>query len=320
MDWNKNFKQYLETLQTTREEMQSSQDELKSTNEEMTTSREEMQSLNEELQTDISISRDAAHLRGSAEEPRREIPAHPELPRTQEEIQRLFHELEVHRVELEMQNEQLRQARDDLEKALARYSDLYDFAPVGYFTIDCDSSIRSANLSGATLLGIERSRLIGRQLRQLIADEDRLLFTEFIKGIFANQGRKYCEVTFTRDGHNSIIADIEANFTTTEQVCRLAVIDISERKRIENTLLNSEERYRSLFEVESDALSAEELLAAVTDRIHRHKIISLHHGNSVFHKERTILRTGVTNREKEVLKLVGQGVTSKVIAERFGVS
>jgi DNA-binding NarL/FixJ family response regulator len=66
--------------------------------------------------------------------------------------------------------------------------------------------------------------------------------------------------------------------------------------------------------------SAEELLAAITGRIHRHEIISLHHGNSVFHKEQTILRTIITNREKEVLKLVGQGATSKVIAERLGVS
>src|SRR5512133_2424911 len=99
----------------------------------------------------------AAELRRKAEErlPAKTVELH--LPRTEEEMQRLVHELEVHQIELEMQNAELSQARDEVEKALARYTDLYDFAPVGYFTIDREAGISAVNLSGASLLSVERS-------------------------------------------------------------------------------------------------------------------------------------------------------------------
>src|SRR5689334_20106641 len=74
-------------------------------------------------------------------------------PRSEEETQRLVHELEVHQVELEMQNAELRQARDEVETSLEKYADLYDFAPVGYVTLDRSGNICSVNLSGASLLG-----------------------------------------------------------------------------------------------------------------------------------------------------------------------
>src|ERR1035441_6500085 len=73
---------------------------------------------------------------------------------------RLLHELQVHQIELEMQNAELRQARDELEVALENYTDLYDFAPAGYFTLATDGTIRQVNLTGAHLVGIERSRLV----------------------------------------------------------------------------------------------------------------------------------------------------------------
>src|ERR1035437_4901072 len=81
---------------------------------------------------------------------------------TFEEVQPLLHELQVHQIELEMQNTEIRQARDVVETALEKYTDLYAFAPVGYFTFDRNGNIITVNLCGARLLGVERSRLIGR--------------------------------------------------------------------------------------------------------------------------------------------------------------
>ncbi len=80
-----------------------------------------------------------------------------------EDTSKLIHELQVHQIELEMQNEELIQARAEIEASLEKYSDLYDFAPVGYFTLTDEGIIREVNLTGTALLGEERSRLINQR-------------------------------------------------------------------------------------------------------------------------------------------------------------
>lgn len=85
----------------------------------------------------------------------------------------LLHELLVHKVELEMQNEELRNTHIALQKALERYTDLYEFAPVGYITIDQDDKISEINLAGTTLLGADRSKLIDSRFSMLIPSQDR---------------------------------------------------------------------------------------------------------------------------------------------------
>ena len=96
----------------------------------------------------------------------------------------MLHELEVHQIELELQNAELQKARNELELALERYTDLYDFAPVGYCSIDESGLILEANLTGAVLLGVERSRLINRRWLPLVAPASRPVFLAFLKSVF----------------------------------------------------------------------------------------------------------------------------------------
>jgi PAS domain-containing protein len=86
------------------------------------------------------------------------------LPQSEPDTQRLVHELEVQQVELEMQNGELKEARNKLEVLLSDYTDLYDFAPVGYMSLNEQGQILKVNLTGAALLGMGRSRLINRPL------------------------------------------------------------------------------------------------------------------------------------------------------------
>ena len=86
---------------------------------------------------------------------------------------KLHHELQMHQVELEMQNTELRQTRDQLEEALGQYTDLYDFAPVGYLTLDREGTISRVNFTAAGLMGLDRSRLVGRRFRSLVVGEAR---------------------------------------------------------------------------------------------------------------------------------------------------
>ena len=105
------------------------------------------------------------------------------------DTRRLLHELQVHQIELEMQNAELRQARDELEVALENYTDLYDFAPSGYFTLAPTGAILQANLTGATLVGIERSRLVGQSFGRLVSAEFRPAFSTFLEQVFAGQSQ-----------------------------------------------------------------------------------------------------------------------------------
>ena len=105
-----------------------------------------------------------------------------------------MHEVQVHQIELEMQNEELRQSRAEAEAGLERYTELYDFAPVGYLTLGRDGAIRQVNLTGARLLGVERARLVGRRLGVFVGEPDRAGFEAFLEKAFASQAQEACEV------------------------------------------------------------------------------------------------------------------------------
>jgi PAS domain-containing protein len=142
---------------------------------------------------------DSAQLRSLAEEHLRENKLAAPLPGKVDDPLRLLHELEVHQIELEMQNEELRQARDKMEALMGKYSDLYDFAPVAYFNLDDGGIVRAVNLTGTGFLGIERSLLIGRRLDHFISDETRPMFHDFLDKVFASESKETCEVVFLNE-------------------------------------------------------------------------------------------------------------------------
>src|ERR1019366_6525406 len=124
-----------------------------------------------------------AALRRAAEARLKARPATSQ-PANEADSRRLQHELVVPQIELEMQNEEPRTTQAELEAALAQYTDLYDFAPAGYLTLARDSTIRQANLTGASLLGIERSRLLNRRFAGFIAAEARSAFRALLAEAF----------------------------------------------------------------------------------------------------------------------------------------
>jgi len=132
-----------------------------------------------------STSADAAELRRRAEERLRASRTDAGAP-TEAEVRRLLSELQVHQIELELQNEELRQSRAEVEAGLERYTELYDFAPVGYVTLGRDGSIRQMNLAGASMLGAERARLSGRRFRDFVHEADRGGFQAFLENVPSN--------------------------------------------------------------------------------------------------------------------------------------
>lgn len=150
---------------------------------------------------------------------------------------RLVHELQVHRIELEMQNEEFQSARNELEASLEKYSDLYDFAPVGYVTLDREGAIHEANLTCASLLGSARPGLIRRRFGVFVSPADLPAFNTFLAQVFENTGRKFCEVALLKKDKSTFTALIEGVAAASGQECRVSVTDITGRKRAEEDRL-----------------------------------------------------------------------------------
>jgi PAS domain S-box-containing protein len=132
-------------------------------------------------------------------------------PRTKEATQRLVHELEVHQIELEMQNEELHHAQEELELSRNTYAELYDFAPVGYFTFDARGLILKVNLTGAQLLGIERRMLVNKPFTRFIADADgREIYASHLERVLHRQGLQRCAVRLTGKGGSVIHGQLQS--------------------------------------------------------------------------------------------------------------
>ena len=107
--------------------------------------------------------------------------------------QRLLHELQVHQIELELQNDELLASRAEVEGLLTSYQELYDFSPVAYFTLDRAGQILQANLTAARLLGLERTQLSQRRLGVFVAQQDLPLLNALLQRVFDGQARNHCE-------------------------------------------------------------------------------------------------------------------------------
>lgn len=161
------------------------------------------------------------------------------------DTQRLLHELQVHQIELEMQNDELQTARNSMEKLLEKYTDLYDFAPTGYFSMDKRGCILEVNLTGAALLGVNRAELINQCLPRFVAPESRPVFLSFLEQVFARSKRQSCEVTLLRaDGTafwTALHGTASFSLNDPEKWCRVAVSDITALKQADEAqrLLNT---------------------------------------------------------------------------------
>lgn len=161
---------------------------------------------------------------------------------------RLLNELEVHQLELEIQNEELRAARLEVEIGLKRYTELFNFAPIGYFVIAIDGTIRELNLAGARLLGMERQLLVGLHFSQFVSEGHRTAFSEFLGRVLTKnteaQSSESCELTLTR-------SPIEIHLTAailegSPPTALISVEDITRRKHAEKAL-REESRNKDAF-------------------------------------------------------------------------
>jgi PAS domain-containing protein len=147
------------------------------------------------------------------------------------DTKKLLHELQVHQIELEMQNEELRQANETAEEALKKYTMLYDFAPMGYFTLDGEGTICDLNFTGAEILGDKRFKLISSNFKLFVSDDSKPVFNKFFKKLYSGNTKESCEVTLGYNDKPLCLVYMEGIVLGDDRKCLLSVVDISGFKK-----------------------------------------------------------------------------------------
>ncbi|MBA3964780.1 MAG: PAS domain S-box protein [Nitrospirales bacterium] len=169
---------------------------------------------------------------------------------TPEEVQYLVHELQVHQIELEMQNEELRQTQLETEVARDRYATLFDFTPVGYVTLDGHGRILEANLTLCQLVGVARSAILQKTFEQFVDREDQPAFRFHLESLKKSEGTHSSDVLTLRHSETPHRVRLESCLETMESpglgnIFRIAVVDVTERER----LAAAHEEQKALMEV-----------------------------------------------------------------------
>jgi PAS domain S-box-containing protein len=184
----------------------------------------------------------AANLRKKAEEVAKKKISQEDLLPSVAEMLKLIQELEVHQVELKMQGEELARAKEQAEDTANKYVELYDFSPTGYFTLSKEGKIIELNLSGAAMLGKERSRLVNDKFGFFVSGDTMSIFNNFLDKLFNTKAEEECEVKLSANGSLSKYIHVTGIMAESRDCCMLSVFDISNFKRSEQhlkTILNT---------------------------------------------------------------------------------
>ncbi len=193
-------------------------------------------------------------LRQKAEELLSGKSTHPVSQYSDADKLKLIHELEVHQIELELQNVEFMEAKRQADAAVDQYTELYDFAPSGYFTLSNEGKIVKLNLCASQMLGKERAHLINRLFGLFVSIETKPTFNLFLGNLFDSKIKTECEITLLSDSNSSMIVHLSGIVFGEGTHCLLTATDITDRKQAQKSILDSEEKYRLLAEHMKDVV------------------------------------------------------------------
>ncbi|MBD3307176.1 response regulator [candidate division KSB3 bacterium] len=183
-------------------------------------------------------------LRKRAED-RLEQHLHQQAPLAELDIKEILHELQVYQTELEIQNDELRKTQTELLDSRNKYAELYDFAPVGYFTFDRDGIITQVNLAGSALLDMDRNHLVGKPMMLYIHPHDQKMFFQHLKRLFQSQQKQRTELRLRKRDRTERHIQLESvkriHSPQEAAVCWSIVTDMTDRKQIEEELRHAKD-------------------------------------------------------------------------------
>lgn len=180
---------------------------------------------------------------------------------SEKDMKRLIHELQVHQIELEMQNEELVIATEKTKLAEEKYTELYDFAPSGYVSLSKEGRISTINFKAARMIGKERLYLLKKYILIFISENTQTIFNDFLENIFTQKIKQSCEVVFTIKNNLPLYVNIEGVISNNNEFCNLTLVDITKRKLTELNLIKekekkelSESKYKEIISRVDDAI------------------------------------------------------------------
>jgi PAS domain S-box-containing protein len=214
-----------------------------------------------------------------------------------EDVKKLVHLLQVHQIELEHQNEELRIAQEELEVSRNKYVNLFDFSPIPYLALDEGGVIKEVNLIAGKMFGIDRSKLIGKHFASYILPHERDIFNSFIVSVFNFSVKESCELKITGKDKRILHVRLEGielkDALEPDKKCQVALIDLTEYKNIEYSLIESTKNLKLLNDTKDkffsiiahdlrgpfqSLLGSSELLANEIDNLSHDEIITFSSG------------------------------------------
>lgn len=186
-------------------------------------------------QNEYSFS-DHTALRQRAEARLKETQVNLKKLLSEADMLKVIHELQVHQIELQIQNEELLQAKEWAETAEKKYSELYESAPCGYLTLSSEGDILELNFGAAQLLHKERSLLINSRLAFFFSDATRAVFQKFLDKLGGHRAKESCEVKIETEGWISAFVKIDGIRALNDQTLLLSMVDITKSKQVEDSL------------------------------------------------------------------------------------
>ena len=184
---------------------------------------------------------ESANLRLKAEELLKKKSSKMSSAQTETKILKLNHELEVHQIELEIQNEELAIAKEQADIVAQKYTELYNYAPSGYFTLSKEGEIIELNPCGANILGKEIQQLKSSMFGFFVSDETKPIFNSFLRKVFSSKGEGSCEITLSTDGNFPMYVYLNGIVNKNGDHCFVNMMDITDRKLAAELLIANKE-------------------------------------------------------------------------------
>lgn len=211
-----------------------------------------------------------------------------------EDVQRLVQLLQIHQIELEHQNQELRLTQEELEVSRNKYVNFFDFSPIPYITLNSDGIVKEVNLSAGKMFGIDRNKLIGKKFISFISLDNRDTFIPFLKNVFNSRIKHSCELKLVNKDKRIFQVSLEGfefdDIPESSQMCQIAIIDLTDYKKIEDTLKENTEKLKLLNDTKDkffsiiahdlrspfqSLLGSTELLASEIDSLAKEDIVKM---------------------------------------------